>query len=592
MLPFPEDIVHPLNGSAATRFFLTDGRRARGYLAFVAALVVVMGLFTAPPAFAATVTSATFTGVTGTVVSGGLLYAKQGGVLTLTVFTSDDTQCVDVAGAFTAHSESSTAKSSWTFSTTAGAGDGVQAVTVDASPSFNKGKCNGPSPTFQASFTLDNTGPVVTAALAPAPNAAGWNKSNVGITWSATDSGSGIGSGPTPATDSVNSNTPGVTQNATATDKLGNSGNGSVTVKLDKTPPTIGGTRAPAPNAAGWNNSNVTVTLTCSDAVSGIKSCTGGGSVLLSTEGASQSVSGAAVDNADNTTNGSVSGINIDKTAPSLTGTPTTGANGNGWYKGNVTIGWNGADALSGINPATQPANSTIIGEGAGLTATASITDKAGNTTTANSAQVKIDRTAPTTGISGTSNNWTNSNVTVTLAPSDNLSGVASTSYAVDGAATQTGTSFTLSTEGDHTVSFFSTDKAGNVETTRTVHVKIDKTAPTIGHSFTLLGYTDGAWTNQDVTVTFVCADSSSGIASCTTPVTKSTEGAAQQVTGTGTDNAGNSATDTALVSIDKTKPTISASTDRPADVGIWYNHGVTVNFSANDALSGLASTS
>ncbi|MDQ1528004.1 MAG: hypothetical protein QOG18_2617, partial [Microbacteriaceae bacterium] len=67
MLPFPEDIVHPLNGSAATRFFLTDGRRARGYLAFVAALVVVMGLFTAPPAFAATVTSATFTGVTGTV---------------------------------------------------------------------------------------------------------------------------------------------------------------------------------------------------------------------------------------------------------------------------------------------------------------------------------------------------------------------------------------------------------------------------------------------------------------------------------------------------------------------------------------------
>ncbi|MCU1575804.1 MAG: hypothetical protein JWP70_508, partial [Leifsonia sp.] len=576
------------SGISTRRVRIREGR-TRGWLAVIASGAVVAAMLSTTPAFAAgsTVTSATFTGGTGTVSSGGTLYAKQGGALTLTVITSNDTQCVDVAGAFTAHSESSTAKSNWTFTKTAGAGDGVQAVTVTASKNANgQGSCSSASQAMQALYTLDNTGPMVTAALSPQPNAAGWNKATVGVTWSAIDAGSGVGSGPTPATDSVTADNAGIIKTATATDNLGNSGNRSVTVKLDKTAPAISGTWAPAANTVGWNNSNVTVTLTCTDTLSGIKSCTGGGSVLLSTEGANQSVSGAAVDNADNTANGSVSGINIDKTAPSLTGTPTTAANGNGWYKGDVAIGWSGADALSGINPATQPANSTITSEGAGLTATASIADKAGNTTTANSAQVKIDRTAPTTGISGASNSWTNSNVTVTLAPSDNLSGVASTSYAVDGAATQTGTSFTLSTEGDHTVSFFSTDKAGNIETTRTVHVKIDKTAPTIGHSFTLPGYTDGAWTNQDVTVTFVCADSSSGVASCTTPATKSTEGAAQQVTGTGTDNAGNSATDTALVSIDKTKPTISASTDRPADVGIWYNHGVTVNFSANDALS------
>ncbi|HAM27065.1 MAG TPA: hypothetical protein DCP11_10315, partial [Microbacteriaceae bacterium] len=280
-LPFPEDIVHPLSGSVATRLLLTDGRRARGRLAFVAALAVVAGLLTASPSFASSVSGATFTGGTGTVSSGGLLYAKQGGALTLTVLTSADTKCVDVSGAFTTQASSSTAKSSWTFTSTAGAGDGVQAVTATASPNVNgQGKCTGPSASMQASFTLDNTGPMVTAALSPVPNAAGWSKTNVGITWSATDAGSGVGSGPTPATDTVNTNTAGIVKTATATDRLGNGGNGSVTVKLDKTAPTVGGTWAPAPNSGGWNNSNVTVTLTCSDALSGIKSCTGGGRVL------------------------------------------------------------------------------------------------------------------------------------------------------------------------------------------------------------------------------------------------------------------------------------------------------------------------
>lgn len=239
-----------------------------------------------------------------------------------------------------------------------------------------------------------------------------------------------------------------------------------------------------------------------------------------------------------------------------------------------------------------MPADSTITGEGSGLKASASISDKAGNTTAADSTLVKIDRTAPTTGISGTSNNWVNGDVTVSLSSGDNLSGVAATSYAVDGGATQTGTSFTLSSDGDHTITYFSTDKAGNAEPAQTAHVKIDKTAPSIGHSFTPLSYTDGAWTNQDVTVTFDCADTGSGVASCTSPATKTTEGAAQQVKGTATDNAGNSATDTAVVSIDKTDPTITAAPDRPANAAGWYADDVTVNFLASDSLSGVASTS
>jgi len=40
-------------------------------------------------------------------------------------------------------------------------------------------------------------------------------------------------------------------------------------IHVDLTPPTIAGTRAPLANAAGWNNTPVTVSFTCDDALSG-----------------------------------------------------------------------------------------------------------------------------------------------------------------------------------------------------------------------------------------------------------------------------------------------------------------------------------
>src|SRR5260370_181293 len=65
-------------------------------------------------------------------------------------------------------------------------------------------------------------------------------------------------------------------------------------VGVDNDLPTIAATVSPAPNAAGWNNSNVTVTFTCSDATSAVVSCTGPQTVT--TQGASQVISGTATD--------------------------------------------------------------------------------------------------------------------------------------------------------------------------------------------------------------------------------------------------------------------------------------------------------
>jgi len=538
----------------------------------------------APGAAAASVVSASFGGGSGTAVVGGTLYAKQGASLTLNVTTSSDTRCVVVTGDHSATQTSNTDKSSWSFNFTAGSGDGPRTVTVTA---YRNNGCNQSPGSGIASYVVDNTPPTVTASLSPAPNAAGWNNSNVTITWSATDSGSGVASGPSPATDTVTTETSGVTRSATATDRVGNTGTGTVTVKLDKTQPTITASRSPAPTSFGWNNTNVTVSFTCSDTLSGIKSCTG--TQVVSTEGTNQSVSGTAVDNADNSAPATVSGISIDKTPPSLSGSPTTAPNGAGWYNGDVTIQWEASDGLSGIDPSTIPADSVITGEGTGLYATASVSDKAGNTTTANSPSVKIDRTKPATTVSVVPTGWTNMPVSLTLSASDNLSGVAQTYWQLDGGSTQTGTSVSINTEGNHTLSFWSVDNAGNVEDANTVQVKIDLTPPSIGHTLTPTPNAAG-WNNTDVTVTFTCTDALSGIASCTNPVTVSTEGAGQSVSGTATDNADNTAADTVTVNVDKTQPTITASRSPAPNSFGWNNTNVTVSFTCSDTLSGVKS--
>jgi hypothetical protein len=107
-------------------------------------------------------------------------------------------------------------------------------------------------------------------------------------------------------------------------------------------------------------------------------------------------------------------------------------------------------------------------------------TDAAGNTEAAKSATVKIDGTPPATTASGLDGLWHNNAVTVGLTGNDALSGPAGTSYSLDGGAAVPYTgSLTISTPGNHTLSYFSTDVAGNVEAAKSATVKIDTGKPT-----------------------------------------------------------------------------------------------------------------
>ncbi len=61
----------------------------------------------------------------------------------------------------------------------------------------------------------------------------------------------------------------------------------------------------------------------------------------------------------------------------------------------------------------------------------------------------------------------------ITLSATDNLSGVASTQYRIDGGPWTTGTEFDIRATGTHTIRFRSTDVAGNVEFTKSISLTV-----------------------------------------------------------------------------------------------------------------------
>lgn len=204
--------------------------------------------------------------------------------------------------------------------------------------------------------------PATSVKLSPLPNGGGWNNTDVEVTLSAIDAPGGVGIKEITYSASGAENIPNTTvigdsavfliteEGETtvtyfATDNNDNSETSqSITVRLDKTPPVITGSFEPIPNTYGWNNTEVTVSANCEDAISGVLSCPR--ITTLSTEGENQSVMLEATDLAFNNASAAVSGINIDMTPPTIT------------YSGNVgtytvyqmvNITCNTADNLSGV---------------------------------------------------------------------------------------------------------------------------------------------------------------------------------------------------------------------------------------------------
>jgi uncharacterized delta-60 repeat protein len=96
-------------------------------------------------------------------------------------------------------------------------------------------------------------------------------------------------------------------------------------------------------------------------------------------------------------------------------------------------------------------------------------------------------------------------------------------------------------------------------------------------------------WNNTDVTVSWNWTDDEAGVdaANCTSQSTSAGEGEIR-LEAACQDLAGNPASTTYEVKVDKTPPQIFAVADMEAEA-TWYNRDVTVRFTCSDALSGLA---
>src|SRR5207302_562837 len=138
---------------------------------------------------------------------------------------------------------------------------------------------------------IDKTRPTVQTSLSPQPNTAGWNNTSVTVSFAGTDSLSGIAS----CSPAVVLNNEGTNQSAsgTCTDIAGNVSAPSTAtgINIDKTPPALTfGPASPAPNAAGWNNTNVAFSFTTADNLSGVSSTSVPSPLLVTNEGSAATV--------------------------------------------------------------------------------------------------------------------------------------------------------------------------------------------------------------------------------------------------------------------------------------------------------------
>jgi hypothetical protein len=319
------------------------------------------------------------------------------------------------------------------------------------------------------------------------------------------------------------------------------------------TPPKITASASPTANANGWNNSNVTITFTCTAGSYPIKSCSS--PVVVSKEGASQVIAGTVTDTSGQSASASVT-VSLDKTLPTITAAVTPAPVG-GINYGSATVTFTCSDALSGIAICPSPITVKTIGANQKISGTA--TDKAGNSSST-SVTLNIQPLAPPTITASASplpnaNGWNNSNVTVTFTCKAGSYPIKTCPAAV-----------VVSAEGaNQSISGTTTDTSG-ATATASVNVSLDETLPTITTAITPPPV--GGISYGSATVTFTCSDTLSGVATCPSPITDTTIGANQKISGTATDKAGNSNSTSVTLNIQQGVPVITWPTPAPIIYG------------------------
>ncbi len=370
-----------------------------------------------------------------------------------------------------------------TFPPLGGTVDGSKTITAVATSTA------GTQATAQVHVVIDTTVPTISAALQPAPNAAGWNKTTATVTFTCADSGSGVVACPAPVT--VATNTAGQVVTGNVSDRAGNSASASVTVKLDTSAPLLDIALPPADatryfTRTGGGN-NATISGPVSDALSGLTTVTCNGATAAMETGkfvctvalqpGTNNVLVVATDKAGNSSQISRNvTLNVDDTPPTIRAILPP-ANAAGWRRRPVTLSFDCTDdvAISSCSP------TRYFNDGANQNVDGKAIDAAGNQATLH-VTVNVDGTPPLLAIDGDRDNITRNGVYhLTGTASDLVSGLASVTCG-SVAATVTAGHFDCLVPlvaGLQAIRVVATDAADNTQSDE-ITVKLDQTPPEI----------------------------------------------------------------------------------------------------------------
>lgn len=198
-------------------------------------------------------------------------------------------------------------------------------VTADGRGQVAAGTCtdragNVSASTLVESINIDTAPPLISSVRTPAPGPSGWHRTPVTVAFAGADALAGVALDGCTAPVSVATEGRGQSVVGSCRDLAGNEVSTVVEgIDIDLTPPQVVATATPAPNAAGWNRSDVTVSFSATDAVTGSGVATCSAPVALSREAIDNSASGTCADIAGNIGDpATIANIRIDMRPPTI----------------------------------------------------------------------------------------------------------------------------------------------------------------------------------------------------------------------------------------------------------------------------------
>src|SRR5437016_7535234 len=157
---------------------------------------------------------------------------------------------------------------------------------------------------------------------------------------------------------------------------------------------TISAQRGTVASFPTRRSSDLASSYSAGDDLSGLVS-PASGSFTFNAEGANQSHTFTVTDQAGNSASATVTDVNIDETAPTISAQRDTAANVHGWNNTSVDSSYSASDDLSGVGSPGR-GSFTFNAEGANQSHTFIVTDQAGNSASATVTDGNIDETEPT----------------------------------------------------------------------------------------------------------------------------------------------------------------------------------------------------